>query len=298
MSDQPPVCDYEGSNYQATFWDTGERAYEDGAEARALRALLPPGGNTLLEVGAGAGRNTPRYTGFNRVVLLDYSRTQLQQAQTRLGHSDRYVYVAADVYRLPFVPGVFEAATMIRVLHHLADPLTALRQVRAALQPEAVFILEFANKRNLKAIARWLLGRQKWNPFTPEAVEFVKLNYDFHPATVRRWLTEAQFNVETARALSYLRLGVLKRHVPLNVLLGIDAVLQPTGAVAPFSPSIFTRARAMGASPHATPDALFGCPTCRTAPLTQNPDHLQCPTCGKKWAVRDGIYDFKEPIEG
>ena len=41
MTDPPPVCDYEGSQYQQTFWDTGTRAYEDQSEARALRALLP-----------------------------------------------------------------------------------------------------------------------------------------------------------------------------------------------------------------------------------------------------------------
>src|SRR5512142_3417053 len=100
---RPPVCDYEGSDYQSTFWERGEREYEDGAEAVALRRLLPKSGRLLLELGAGAGRNTPRYVGFERIVLVDYSRTQLQQAQRRLGDSAQYIYVAADVYRLPFI---------------------------------------------------------------------------------------------------------------------------------------------------------------------------------------------------
>ena len=39
----------------------------------------------MLELGAGAGRNTPRYAGFERIVVLDYSTTQLAQAQQRLG---------------------------------------------------------------------------------------------------------------------------------------------------------------------------------------------------------------------
>src|SRR5690349_5641018 len=121
MTDQPPVCDYEGSDYQARFWETGQRTYEDQTEARALRALLPPHGHLLLEIGAGAGRNTPRYAGFERIVLFDYSRTQLEQAQARLGQSERYLYVVGDVYHLPFVPGLFDAATLIRVIHHLAD---------------------------------------------------------------------------------------------------------------------------------------------------------------------------------
>src|SRR5512134_3884908 len=110
----PPICDYEGSDYQASFWDKGGREYEDRAEAIALKRLLPPGGRLLLEVGAGAGRNTPRYKGFEKVVLVDYSFSQLQQAVQRLGQSDRYTFVAADAYHLPFREAVFDSATMIR----------------------------------------------------------------------------------------------------------------------------------------------------------------------------------------
>src|SRR5512134_57880 len=147
----PPVCNYEGSDYQTSFWDKGGREYEDRTEAIALRRLLPQSGRLLLELGAGAGRNTPRYRGFERIVLLDYSRTQLEQAQARLGKSEKYIYVAADAYRLPFIPGLFDAATMIRTLHHMADAPRALGQVRNVLAGEGVFILEFANKLNLKA---------------------------------------------------------------------------------------------------------------------------------------------------
>src|SRR5215208_1973516 len=135
----PPVCNYEGSDYQTSFWDQGGREYEDRTEAIALKRLLPKSGRLLLELGAGAGRNTPRYVGFARIVLLDYSRTQLEQAQGRLGTSDKYIYVAADVYRLPFVAGLFDAATMIRVLHHMADAPKALRQVKAVLGAGGVF---------------------------------------------------------------------------------------------------------------------------------------------------------------
>jgi len=100
----PPVCSYEGSDYQARFWDQGDRAYEDRVEAIALRRLLPPGGARLLELGAGAGRNTPRYAGFDHIVLVDYSRTQLEQALQRLGTGPRYTFVSADIYRLLFAP--------------------------------------------------------------------------------------------------------------------------------------------------------------------------------------------------
>lgn len=297
MSDRPPVCDYEGSQYQAEFWGKGERAYEDQTEALALKALLPERGKLLLELGAGAGRNTPRYTGFERIVLLDYSRTQLQQAQAILGRSERYIYVAADVYRLPFAPGLFDGATMIRVIHHLAEAPRALKEIRAVLQPRATFILEFANKQNLKTIGRWLLGRQKWSPFSPEPVEFVALNFDFHPGRTLKWLLEAGFELNAIRSLSYFRVPFLKRTVPTGVLVALDSLLQPTGQLAQFSPSVFVKTFAAGASPNAQPQQFFKCPECGSLELKDNGDHLLCESgCGRRWAVRDGIYDFKEPL--
>ena len=239
---QPPICDYEGSDYQSTFWDKGGREYEDRVEAIALKRLLPANGRLLLELGAGAGRNTPRYTGFERIVLVDYSRTQLEQAQARLGTSDRYVYVAADIYRLPFIDGLFDAATMIRTLHHMADAPTALAQVRNALAPNATFILEFANKLNSKAIFRYWLGRQAWSPFTLEPVEFAKLNFDFHPETVRSWLTALGFRIEKILTVSHFRIGILKRTIPTSVLVFLDSVFQWTGALWQLTPSVFLRA--------------------------------------------------------
>lgn len=296
----PPVCDYEGSDYQTTFWERGGREYEDQAEAIALRRLLPARGSLLLELGAGAGRNTPRYTGYDRIVLLDYSRTQLQQARARLGDSPRYIYVAADIYKLPFVNGLFDGATMIRTLHHMADAPRALSQVRRVLTPGAVFILEFASKRNLKAILRYWLRRQTWSPFSLEPVEFAPLNFDFHPQAIRHWLTELGFHIQATLTVSHFRLGLLKRILPAGWLAALDGLLQPTGAFVQLTPSIFLRAvvPAADASISVPEDVSLWlqCPACGAHPLEPAPDHLFCPNCRQKWAVREGIYDFREPL--
>jgi ubiquinone/menaquinone biosynthesis C-methylase UbiE len=304
----PPICDYEGSDYQASFWDKGGRAYEDRTEAIALRRLLPKSGRLLLELGAGAGRNTRRYRGFERIVLLDFSRTQLEQAQQRLGRSDKYVYVAADVYRLPFVAGLFDAATMIRVLHHMADAPRALGQVRDVLGSNGVFILEYANKLNLKAILRYGLGRQTWSPFTPEPVEFVKLNFDFHPKSIRSLLEQLSFQIEKTLTLSHFRVGLLKRMLPTGLLVFLDSLFQWTGAWWQLSPSVFVRAVKRDARPEASRRGIpqhrqdeigsyFKCPHCGHSPLIDKTEYLECSGCGNKWEVKDGIYDFREPAE-
>ncbi|KXK12338.1 MAG: Methyltransferase type 11 [Chloroflexi bacterium OLB14] len=255
----------------------------------------------MLELGAGAGRNTPRYAGFEKIVVLDYSTTQLAQAQARLGKTDKYIYVAADVYRLPFLNGIFDSATMIRVLHHMADAPKALSQIKNVLQPNAIFILEFANKLNLKSILRYWLGKQNWNPFTLEPVEFVKLNFDFHPQAIRNWLSELGFSIEKMRTVSYFRLGLLKRIFPAKLLAFIDGLLQPTGAWIQLSPSVFVRAKV--SSDNAKVEIplnvidLFKCPDCGNNKLQDKKDYLLCSACNAKWQVNDGIYDFREKIK-
>jgi ubiquinone/menaquinone biosynthesis C-methylase UbiE len=245
---QRAICDYEGSDYQERFWDRGERLYEDRVEAVALKKLLPPIGQCMLEVGAGAGRNVLRFEGFQQIVLVDYAWSQLKLAQERLGRSKRYLFVVADAYHLPFAAGVFDSATMIRTLHHMVDPLAALQQVRAVSHRDAIFILEFANKCNLKAILRWMARRQEWNPFDRQVVEFAALNFNFHPQVIRTWLEEAQFKVERQLTVSHFRLGFLKRLVPLRLLVGLDSMLQWTGKFWQLTPSVFIRSIAFGES--------------------------------------------------
>lgn len=291
-SETPPVCSYEGSQYQKDFWEEGGRAYEDAVEAIALKRLLPESGSFMLELGAGAGRNTLRYQNYERVALVDYSRTQLEQARDRLGENPRFLYVAADVYKLPFVDGRFDGATMIRTLHHMAEPVMALMQVRRVMVPEGFFVLEFANKRNLKAMIRYLMGKQAWSPYTRDPIEFASLNFDFHPKAVRDYLEQADFKVMKQLTVSHFRVGFLKHHVPVKILTTIDAFLQPTGGIIQVSPSVFSKCLAVGDSPLADDHQLFQCPVCGSQLQGGEQDQV-CPDCGRLFEYRDGIYDFR-----
>ena len=301
MTETPPVCNYEGSDYQNSFWEQGGRAYEDGCEVVALKRLLPPqGGRRMLELGAGAGRNTLRYAGYRQVILVDYSRTQLEQARERLAAENtavdgapRFRFVAADIYRLAFIPAAFDGATMIRTLHHMAEPREALAQVRACLAPGSLFILEYANKQNLKAVARYLLRRQSWSPFSPEPVEFAALNFDFHPATVRAWLQSLQFDVRRQLTVSHFRIALFKRLLPVALLVRMDALAQLTGDLWQLSPSVFAACRLPGRPAELPEGSLFRCPECGHGPLPEDESGVSCPACGRSYPLADGIYDFR-----
>jgi SAM-dependent methyltransferase len=296
----PAICDYENSDYRTRFWEDQGREYEDAVERAAIRRLLPSTGRLLMDVGAGYGRLADVYSGHRHVVLFDYSRSQLAYARSRWGEGPRFLYVAGDFYHLPFVPGLFDTITQIRVIHHAADVPAVLAQIRRVLRPVGTFVLEFANKQNLKAIGRYLLQRQTWSPFGRQPVEFVELNFDFHPAWMRSQLVQSGFCPGRTLTVSHFRLPLLKRLLPTRWLVALDGWAQLTGRWWQLSPSVFIRSRATAGGPTAPEDLFFACPDCQT-PLPTPADlwtpadqDLVCPSCRRTWPVRDGIYDFKD----
>ncbi len=291
----PHVMDYEGSDYQERFWEQADREYEDRVERIALRALLPPTGRRIVELGAAFGRLADLYDGYEQIILLDYSRSLLRQAQARLGLGGRFVYIAANLYKLPLVDAAVDTAVMVRVMHHLADVPAALAQIRRTVAPGGRFVAEYASKRHLKSIARYALRRQAWSPFDDAPYEFVPLNYDFHPTWMTRQLEQAGFAIEKERAVSQFRLPVLKKLAPATLLASADAALQAPGARLKLSPSVFVRCSVPGSPPAELPANLFQCPEC-AGPLVSGPDSLDCTACGRRWPVRDQLYDFKDPL--
>ncbi len=298
MAETPPVCDYEGSDYRTRFWQNQGRDYEDRVERIALRRLMPPTGGTLIEIGAGFGRLADEYTGYERVVLFDYSRSLLREAQAHLGDDPRFLYVAGNWYQMPFVAGLFDTLVQIRTLHHAADVGALFTQLARIARPGGEYVLEFANKQNLKAILRYGLKRQDWSPFALEPVEFVALNYDFHPAWIRQQLQEAGFYPGRMLTVSHFRLGAVKDRLPTGFLAWLDAGAQRTGNWWQLSPSVFVHSANPSWGEPAAPPAFFACPSCGAQLLEEDNGRLPCPhpPCQKVWSVQDGLYDFKEPV--
>lgn len=295
MNSEPRICDYEGSDYRTDFWLGQGRDYEDLAERIALRRLLPPTGRRLLDIGAGFGRLSDFYSGYEQVVLLDYSRSLLRQAQARLGRDGHVKYVAASFYTMPFASGAFDTALMVRVMHHVEDVPALLSQVARVLGPGGSYVLEFASKRHLKAIVRYLLRRQRWSPFDPAPYEFAEMNFDFHPAWMRARLAGATFHVKHQLTVSHFRLPLLKRMVPAPLLAAADGLCQPTGRWWQLTPSVFVECT-VGQPGAARPvEGLFCCPACSATQLHESADAVECRACGQKWPVEDGIYNFKPP---
>jgi SAM-dependent methyltransferase len=305
----PPVIDYEGSPYRTAFWEGQGRDYEDAAERLALQRLLPSSGRRIAEIGAGFGRLADLYLEYEQIILFDYSRTMLQEAVAKWGDDPRFVFVAGNLYQLSLANASLDALVMVRVMHHLANVSLALQQIRRVLNPGRLAILEYANKRNMKSVARWLLGRQEWSPLDEKPVEFVKLNYDFHPAWMDKQFAKVGLTVRQRLAVSHFRTPLLKRSVPPSTLAKVDSWLFGAGGYFPLAPSVFVQVEAESAVPQqsgtqqrqadlADLTDLFSCPACRgERTLTlEHAAQLVCQRCSKRYANRDGIWDFKESL--
>jgi SAM-dependent methyltransferase len=120
-----------------------------GHEALAGRLLRPGafdvrGCKRILDAGCGNGR----YTRFLLaqadsdavITAFDYSQQMLARARQRLDN-ERATQVAADLTRLPYGDGVFDAAVCGWVLEHLPDPRPGLRELARVLQPNGKLLL-------------------------------------------------------------------------------------------------------------------------------------------------------------
>ena len=292
-TESPKIIDYEGSSYKTDFWEGQGREFEDITERKALQRLLPPSGNTIIEVGAGFGRLANLYQNYQQVILLDYSLSLLTEAKENIGNRKNYRFIAANIYNLPFVDNLADVVVMIRVAHHLESIDAALAEIHRVLQGQQTFILEYANKRNAKSIVRYLLRRQSWSPFDKEPYEFVPLNFDFHPQWMQQAIQRAGFRTEEELAISNFRLPAIKKRVSPQKLASIDNAISGPGAAFKLSPSILTK-NISTKQPGAV-DGLFQCPKCHARSLREEETAYVCPNCGSRWPIINGIIDFRYP---
>ncbi len=287
----PEICDYENSPWRTAFWPG--REYEDRAERIALAHMLPPHGTRLCEIGAGFGRLAEYYRGYDRVILLDYSRSMLREAADRLRGDPRYIRVVADLYNLPFADSALDTAVTVRVLHHVVDIPRAFGEIARVVRPAGTYLTEFANKRHVKARLRHWLTRRGVNPEDLAPYEFVKLNFDFHPRYIAAQLASAGLVAHERRAVSTFRSPFLKRVIPASLLASVDGLLQSPTVGLELAPSLFVRARSAKPGPTRPNTALWRCVVCSSTAIVESDQALTCTGCGRVFPIVDGIVDLK-----
>ena len=99
-----------------------------------------PDGSRVLEAGCGIGAQTVTLAANSPGALItsiEVSEMSLAQARAavRAAQLRNVAFQQADVFRLPFAPASFDHVFVCFVLEHLADPVGALKALKAVLKP-------------------------------------------------------------------------------------------------------------------------------------------------------------------
>jgi len=105
------------------------------------RALEDEPIGLVLEAGSGI---SPVMTRTDRIVYSELSVTALEILKRREG---RGWYVASDITKLPFKPGVFSHAVSSEVLEHIPDDQEALKELGRVVKPGGGLVVTFPHRR-------------------------------------------------------------------------------------------------------------------------------------------------------
>jgi ubiquinone/menaquinone biosynthesis C-methylase UbiE len=324
--------DYENYDYRE-FWESGKRIYEDKSERLALRKFLggaKKNNKLFLDIGCGYGRLFNEYKNFKNIVLVDYSLRNLKAARDSISNFLKFdenklssiYFVAADASCLPFKSGCADIILTVRVVHHLNYPEKYFDEVSRILKNEGLYFLEFANKRNLKNILKYAVGRMDTSPFNMTPSQIGKTILNFHPKCIIDLLKKRGFNVREMVSVSNFRLGFLKNNISVNILLFFERAYQKFFSSVPFGPSVFLNSilerekdgavkAALSSNHRSIPknsgktsrspekgnkinlEDILICPHCKKDNLAFGKNKIFCDGCSRTFQIENGIYNFK-----
>jgi ArsR family transcriptional regulator len=155
-------------------------------ELFALLGLLDPA-TRLGDLGCGTGQLTETVAPFvAQVVAVDESAAMLRAARARLSAFDHVEVREGSVEALPIDDGQLDVAVLSLVLHYVAAPVDALREIRRALRPTGGRLLLVDMLPHAHEEYRQTMGHV-WLGFTPD--------------TIARWASEAGFAAVRQHAL-------------------------------------------------------------------------------------------------
>lgn len=233
------------------------REYEHESEVLALASFLEqiPKIGTILEIGAGFGRLAPNYIfRAKKIILSDPSAKLLKVAAQKFKAYKNIKIIQSGFSHLTkkIRPGSCDLIVMVRVLHHIEQLDEVFQVVNRLLRKDGYFILEFANKRHLKAtLSEFMHGNITFTgdifPRDIRSKKSKKLNtlpfINYHPDIVKNKLEDHGFKIVALRSVSNIRSTRIKKILSLTTLVSIEKYLQGPLSHFNFGPSIFILAQ-------------------------------------------------------
>lgn len=117
-------------------WDSVRtRLFGGEFTVRAMLTLLPASW-VVADVGCGTGNAAELLAPcVKQVIAVDQSKPMLDAARKRLVGLANVRFVSGSIESIPLETGSVDAAVCVMVLHHVADPSEALREMRRIVRP-------------------------------------------------------------------------------------------------------------------------------------------------------------------
>lgn len=233
-------------NYQ-DYWQG--REYEHAAEQQAIDKLLKKRKfDNAIDVGGGYGRLSKYITKYAKhVTLAEPSQQQLDIAKVYLADSPDVDQKLLQASNLSFNDNSVDLVLVVRVLHHIPDPVPEFAEIARVLKPGGTFLLEFANNAHGLNQIRYALKRKRV-PRTPVDIRSIDKRgenelpfVNHHPKTIIKALNDAGFELEDVLSGSNLRSPKLKKMLSTGTLLALERSLQPLLSPIYFGPSVWLR---------------------------------------------------------
>lgn len=239
---------YDAYDYQV-YWKN--RDYEDQSERIALNYFFKKIGDksSILDVGGGYGRLVDSYVDrFDQCTILDPSQKLLDEGKEKFKLKKNINFMKGSLPNLPFSDESMDICLLVRVAHHLADPLPSIMEIKRVLKKNGFLILEVANKIHFMARVKSFLSgdfsfADNFNPVekrSPESIKEDKITFmNHHPKKIINDLKENGFSIKEILSVSNFRNQVIKKIIPMNVLLFKEKIMQKPFGNLFFGPSIF-----------------------------------------------------------
>lgn len=121
---------------------------------------------SLLDVGSGAGQILRHLLKWMNpeasLVAFDLSPQMLRRARQRV-QSDRPLYVAGDMTRMPFADESFDCVTCGWVIEHLPDPRPGLAEIARVLKPGGSALILATEDTLSGAVVSWAWECRTYN---------------------------------------------------------------------------------------------------------------------------------------
>jgi ubiquinone/menaquinone biosynthesis C-methylase UbiE len=240
--------DDEDFSYR-TYWQ--KREYENSSEVMAINRLLGKRHfKNSADIGGGFGRLTKILSGFSKnTILVEPSEKMREMAADYLKDTRSIKIISGTSEKTNLDSQSLDLVTSFRVFHHIPELQSTFEELTRIIKPDGLILFEFANSINFKSRIHSIvtgkpilvlpIDRRSQTNIRNQTIHFV----NHHPVSIHKILKRNSFKVIKILSVSNFRFQILKKLIPIKVLLVLEYLFQTLFSGLYFGPSIFVLAQ-------------------------------------------------------